>query len=232
MKTIRRANERGAGNHGWLEARHTFSFNTYMDPEHMEFRSLRVMNEDRVAPGKGFPTHPHENMEILTYVISGALEHKDSMGNGSVIHAGELQKMSAGTGVTHSEFNPSTDEPTHLYQIWIRPSTLNIAPSYSERRTPYEQDAWNLIAAPNAEAGGEVFPIEQDAKVYLGKLSAGLELEYATQDDRYLWLQVVTGEVRVDGEVLSAGDGLKVEAESGITVAALSDADVILFDLA
>lgn len=232
MKTIRRADERGAGHHGWLEAKHTFSFNTYLDPDHMEFRSLRVMNEDRVAPGKGFPTHPHDNMEILTYVVSGALEHRDSMGNGSIIHAGEMQKMSAGTGVTHSEFNPSDTEPTHLYQIWIRPAVRGIAPSYAERDTPFQRDAWNLVAAPEGQAEGEVFPIAQDAKVFLGKLGAGLELDYSAVESRYLWLQVVTGEVRVDGEVLSAGDGLNVAGESGITVSAVSDADVILFDLA
>lgn len=231
MKTIRRAQDRGAANHGWLDARHTFSFANYHDPEHMQYRSLRVMNEDRIAPGKGFGMHPHENMEILTYVIEGALQHKDSMGNGSVIHAGELQKMSAGTGVTHSEFNPSETEPTHLYQVWIIPSVADIEPSYHERVASdgFEEDAWNLIAAPDAE--GSTFPIAQDARVYLGKLNSGTTLEYGPDAERHVWIQVVKGSVTVADESLDAGDGIAIEQEEHVTLVANEHTDVMLFDL-
>lgn len=232
MRMIRRANERGTADHGWLDARHTFSFAGYHDPAHMQFRSLRVMNEDRIAPGKGFDMHPHEDMEIITYVIEGALQHRDNMGNGSVIHAGEFQKMSAGTGVLHSEFNPSSEASTHLYQIWIHPDVKGIKPSYDERTNANEfaDNAWNLIASPDAE--GAVFPVAQDAKLYLGKISADSTMDYSANSGRYLWVQVISGEIELDGERLSAGDGVSIADASSITLTALDASEVMLFDLA
>jgi redox-sensitive bicupin YhaK (pirin superfamily) len=232
MITLRKADERGAADYGWLDARHSFSFGNYFDPANMEFRSLRVMNEDRVAPGKGFDTHPHKDMEIITYVIEGALAHKDSMGNGSVIHAGEFQKMSAGSGILHSEFNPSEDEPVHLYQIWIQPSEKGVDPSYAERLASelLEENAWDLIVSPD-EADG-VIGIVQDARLYLGNVSAGRSLVYSVDSDRHVWTQVVSGSVEVNGMRLSAGDGAAIVDESDVEVVASMDSEIFLFDLA
>jgi redox-sensitive bicupin YhaK (pirin superfamily) len=197
MITVRKSHERGHANHGWLDTYHTFSFSTYQDPAHMRFRSLRVMNEDRVAPGQGFGRHPHQDMEIVTYVLDGQLEHQDSMGNGSVLEAGEFQRMSAGTGVEHSEFNPSPDKPVHLYQIWLYPSERGLAPSYEERKfdAAEKQDRLRLVASPDGRE--DSLTIHQDANVYLGNLSVGAKVSHSLEPGRHAWLQILRGKVRV-----------------------------------
>lgn len=231
MFTIRKASDRGHANHGWLNAYHTFSFADYYDPHHMHFRSLRVMNEDRVAPGQGFGTHPHRDMEIVTYVLEGALEHKDSMGNGDVLRPGEFQHMSAGSGVQHSEFNPSKTEPTHLYQIWLLPSEKNLAPSYSQRRFDVggRQNQWQLVASP--EGAEDSLRIHQDAKIYLANLDAGKNLEYPLESGRHAWLQVLRGSLAVNGNELGTSDGLAVSDEQLLSLTTTSNAEVMLFDL-
>jgi quercetin 2,3-dioxygenase len=231
MITIRKSNERGHANHGWLDSYHTFSFAGYRDPAHMHFRSLRVMNEDWVAPGQGFGRHPHDNMEIVTYVLEGQLEHQDSMGNGSVLRAGEFQRMTAGTGVEHSEFNPSATEPVHLYQIWLFPSERGLPPSYEERKfhQSEKQDRLRLVASPNGR--DDSLTIHQDASIYLGNFSEGTEVSHALDAGRHAWLQVLRGKVRVGGQELTAGDGVAVSDEASLTVVAVDSAEVMLFDL-
>jgi redox-sensitive bicupin YhaK (pirin superfamily) len=226
---VLRAEDRGRTQRGWLNARHSFSFGEYFDPEQMGFRSLRVINDDRVAAGGGFPTHPHRDMEILTYIIEGELAHRDSMGNGRVIKTGELQAMTAGSGVTHSEFNPSADNPTHLLQIWLLPNARNLTPEYSEWKPGAEKQDLTLLASPNGDAG---VLIHQDAKLYLGELEAGKELEYSTSAERGLWLQVIEGEVGVLGEKLSEADGAAIEGVESITIRVGEKAKFLLFDLA
>ncbi|WP_442482850.1 pirin family protein [Aeoliella sp. SH292] len=231
MFTIRKASDRGHANHGWLNAYHTFSFADYYDPHHVHFRSLRVMNEDRVAPGQGFGAHPHRDMEIVTYVLEGALEHKDSMGNGDVLRPGEFQHMSAGSGVQHSEFNPSTTEPTHLYQIWLLPSEKNLTPSYSQRRFDVagRQNQWQLVASP--DGASDSLRIHQDAKIHLANLDAGHGLDYRLEPDRHAWLQVLRGSLTVNGHELGTSDGLAVSDEQLLTLTTTSNAEVMLFDL-
>lgn len=231
MLTTRKANDRGHFDHGWLDTYHTFSFGDYYDPEHHRFRTLRVMNEDRVAPGQGFGMHPHRDMEILTYVLSGSLEHQDSMGNGEVIHAGEMQRMSAGSGLMHSEFNPSGGEPTHLYQVWLLPSEKGIEPSYEQRvfDARERQDRLQLVAGPEGEPGA--MAIHQDARVYLADLTADGGLTHRVPAGRHAWLQVLRGEADANGAPLSAGDGLAVSDESTLTLASAAGAEVMLFDL-
>jgi redox-sensitive bicupin YhaK (pirin superfamily) len=232
MLTIRRAGERGHFNHGWLDTYHTFSFADYYDPKHIHFRALRVMNEDRVAPGQGFGTHPHRDMEIVTYVLEGALEHRDSMGNGEVLRPGEFQRMSAGTGITHSEFNPSTTEPVHLYQIWLLPASKGITPSYEQRAFSDDEMTGRLrvVASPDAENGS--LKIHQDARIYLSKLPAGSAVTYDLSAERSAWLQVLRGKVSLNGQRLDTGDGVGVEAEVKLTIQAEGDAEIMLFDLA
>lgn len=232
MIQIRKSTDRGHFNHGWLDTYHTFSFDTFHDPEHMRFRSLRVMNEDRVAPGQGFGMHPHRDMEIVTYVLAGALEHKDSMGNGSVLRAGEFQRMSAGTGLMHSEFNPSPSEPVHLYQIWLFPERKGIEPSYEQKQFPESErhNRLQLVASPDAAAGSLL--IHQDARIYLAQLDAGRELSHAPAAGRHAWLQVLRGAIALNGHELSAGDGAAVSDEPSLTLAASTNAEVMLFDLA
>lgn len=232
MIRVRKAADRGHANHGWLDTWHTFSFATYQDTQHIHFRALRVMNEDRVAPGQGFGTHPHRDMEIVTYVLSGALEHKDSMGNGEVLYPGEFQRMSAGTGITHSEFNPKDDEPVHLYQIWIFPEQKGIEPSYEQKRFPEEErhNQLRLVASRDAEEGS--LTIHQDAKIYLATLDPGAEVTQNLAEDRHAWLQVLRGSVTLNGEPLDTSDGAAVSEESALTIQATSDAEVMLFDLA
>ncbi|NUM54109.1 MAG: pirin family protein [Candidatus Hydrogenedentes bacterium] len=232
MITVRKANERGHANHGWLDTYHTFSFGTYYDPKHMGFRALRVINEDVVAPGRGFGTHPHNDMEIVTYVLKGALQHKDSMGNGSVLKAGELQRMSAGTGITHSEFNASKDEPVHLYQIWLMPERKGIEPSYEERTFDPNgrRDRWQTVASSDARAGS--MRIHQDVRLSLAALDAGSKLEYPLDPGRHAWVQVVRGEVSVNDVDLSKSDAAALSNESAVRVVASTDAEVMLFDLA
>jgi redox-sensitive bicupin YhaK (pirin superfamily) len=231
MIQIRKAHERGHANHGWLDTYHTFSFSTYHDPKHNRFRSLRVMNEDRVAPGQGFGTHPHQDMEILTYVLSGALEHKDSMGNGEVLTPGEFQRMSAGTGMTHSEFNPSPSEPVHLYQIWLFPERKGIEPSYEQKRFP-EADRKNqlrLVASQDASQGS--LKIHQDARIYLAKLDAGKEVSHELSEARHAWVQVLSGHVILNGLPLSTSDGAAVSDERLLKIKAEEEAEIMLFDL-
>ena len=230
--TILRAKERGFADHGWLKATHTFSFADYYDPAHMNYRTLRVMNEDRVAPGMGFGTHPHRDMEIVTYVISGQLEHKDSMGNGRVIRPGDLQYMSAGTGVYHSEFNPSSHDPVHLYQIWILPDERNAKPRYEEKALANaEPGKWHLAASKTGRDGS--MAIRQDADILLGKLASGDSLSHTVRKGRGAWLQVVEGSVTLNGETLQPGDGasLDADADTSLEVTASKDSTVLLFDL-
>jgi redox-sensitive bicupin YhaK (pirin superfamily) len=233
MFRARKANERGHANHGWLDTRYTFSFADYFDSSHVSFRALRVMNEDRVAPGTGFGMHGHRDMEIVTYVLEGALEHKDSLGNGSVLRAGELQRMTAGTGVLHSEFNPSVSEPVHLYQIWLLPDRRGLPPGYEQRSFAGAdpQDRLQLVASPDGTDGALL--IHQDARLFLGTLSEGKTVTHELAPSRHAWLQVLRGGVRVSEFALAAGDGVAVSAESRVTiVGAASQSEVLVFDLA
>lgn len=232
MITIRPARERGSRNYGWLDTRYTFSFSDYYDPRHVGFRHLRVINEDRVAPGMGFGAHGHRDMEILTYVVSGALAHRDSMGNGEVIRPHEWQRMSAGTGVRHSEMNASESELVHLYQIWILPEAEGIRPGYEQKLFAPEEKAGKLRLV--ASRGGEdgALKIHQDARVYNSLLSAGDELTHALEQGRHAWVQVVKGAVTVNGEALGEGDGAAVSDEAALVIRASEDAEIILFDLA
>src|SRR6185295_2878640 len=199
MIEVRHGSERGHVNHGWLDSYHTFSFDSYYDPQHMHFRHLRVINEDRVAPGKGFPTHPHRDMEIITYVLEGAIEHKDSMGTGSVIRPGEIQHMSAGTGVTHSEFNASKTELLHLLQIWIMPEIKGIPPSYDQKATELAKHPGELRLIASRNGYGGAVKINQDANLYACILKSGENVRHNIQADRYAWLQVARGTVRLNG---------------------------------
>ena len=232
MIQIRPSNDRGGGDYSWLNTRHTFSFDHYHDPNWMSFRSLRVINEDLIAPGGSFPMHPHRDMEIITYVLEGALAHKDSMGNGSIIHPGDGQRMSAGTGVRHSEANPSPKDPVHLLQIWITPDRKGHKPGYEQRSfgKKEKQGQLRLIASPDG-ANGSV-TIHQDAKLYASLLSSGQDIEYVLGANRFAWLQVAKGAVELNGERLSQGDGAAVSEEKRLAIKALDDAEILLFDLA
>ena len=232
MLTRRRAADRGFADHGWLKTFHTFSFSSYIDPRHTRFRTLRVMNEDTIAPGQGFGTHPHHDMEIVTYVLSGELEHRDSMGNGEVLRAGEFQRMTAGSGITHSEFNPSADTPTHLYQIWLFPERKGLEPSYEQRAFAPDdrRDRWRLVASRGAEEGS--LHINQDARIYLADVSSGAELTYGIGPSRHLWLQVLKGRIQVHDLELDAGDGLAASDEPSLLLKSVESAELMLFDLA
>ncbi len=235
MIKIRKAAERGQAHHGWLDSYHSFSFAQYHDPEHMGFGALRVINEDYVQPGKGFGTHPHQNMEILTYVLEGAIEHKDSMGNGSVIRPGEVQLMSAGRGVTHSEFNHSPDEMVHFLQIWVIPNEQGGEPGYQQQPIPSNHSqALTLIASPNAEQGS--LHIKQDARIYRGILEAGQTLEHRVEAQRQGWLQLARGELSLsaqglDSQTLQAGDGIALQDQGSLTLNAQQPSEFLLFDL-
>jgi len=232
MIQVRKANDRGHADHGWLNTYHTFSFSSYQDAKHTRFRSLRVMNEDLVAPGQGFGTHPHNDMEIVTYVLEGALEHRDSMGNGEVLRPGEFQRMTAGTGITHSEFNPSENEPVHLYQIWLLPERKGIDPSYEQKRFSDEErhNQLRLVASRNAEHGSLL--IHQDARIFLSKIDAAKEVKHELWEDRYAWLQVLSGTVSVNGTDLGTSDGVAVSDERSLIIQANTNAEIMLFDLA
>ncbi len=232
MITVRRADARGHADHGWLDSRHTFSFADYYDEQHMGFRSLRVINEDRVQPGQGFGTHSHRDMEIVSYVLEGALEHKDSLGTGSVIHPHDVQRMTAGRGVSHSEFNASRDEPVHFLQIWILPRRPDLDPSYEQRLFPREEkhNRLRLLASEDGRDGSVT--IHQDAELYGTVLDAGAAVRHALRPGRYAWVQVARGDVRVNGEALRAGDGAALSDEAAVDVTALGAAEVLLFDLA
>ncbi len=232
MIQIQKAEARGHFNHGWLDAYHTFSFGDFYDPEHTHFRALRVMNEDRIEPGRGFGTHPHQDMEIVTYVLSGALEHRDSMGNGEVLRPGEFQRMSAGTGITHSEFNPSEVEPVHLYQIWLFPERKGIEPSYEQKQFPDEQrhNQLRLVASRDAAEGSLM--IHQNARIFLSKIDDGEQVSHRLAEGRHAWLQVLRGSVLLNGDDLQTSDGAAVSEESSLAIQATSDAEIMLFDLA
>lgn len=232
MLTIRKADQRGHAEHGWLNTYHTFSFAGYYDPGHMGFRNLRVINEDRVQPAEGFPTHPHRDMEIITYVLEGALEHKDSMGNGSVIVPGEVQRMSAGTGITHSEFNHSRSEPVHFLQIWILPDEEGVKPGYEQKFYPdgEKRGRWRLIAS--ADGRDNSVTIHQDVNLYAALLDPGEEIVHVIPQNRHAWLQVARGQVVVNGQKLLHGDGLAVSEEERLSVSGDGPAEILLFDLA
>ena len=229
---VRRAAERGHAKYDWLDTWHTFSFDTYYDPAHMGFRSLRVINEDRVQPGKGFGMHGHRDMEIITCVLEGALEHRDSMGNGSVLRPGEFQRMSAGTGIRHSEFNPSPTEAVHLYQIWLLPNERGLRPSYEQKAFSEDErrGRLRLVASPDAQEGSLL--IHQDARVYLSMLDAGQEVRHELQPPRSAWLQVLRGSVALNGQSLGTSDGAAVTDENAVAVHATIPSEVLLFDLA
>jgi quercetin 2,3-dioxygenase len=231
MITIRKSEERGHLNYGWLDTYHTFSFDQYYDPAHMHFRSLRVINEDRVAPGKGFPNHSHRDMEIITYILSGALEHRDSMGNGSVIRPGDVQRMSAGTGVSHSEFNPSDSEPVHLLQIWIMPRARNLPSSYEQKYFSEDERRGHLRLVASQDGSEGSVTIQQDARLYAAILAAKSSLVYDLAEDRHAWMQIARGTVEVNGHELKQGDGAAVSKERGLRLTAADQAEVLLFDL-
>lgn len=232
MYQIRRSDDRGRGEHGWLSSRHTFSFAGYHDPRFMGFGALRVINEDRVQGGAGFPTHPHRDMEILSYVLEGGLEHKDSMGTGSVIRPGEVQRMSAGTGVLHSEYNASKTEPVHFLQIWIIPEAGGIAPSYEQKRfRPEDQEnRFRLLASRNGE--DDSITVHQDVRLYGALLDPGAKVEKPLAPGRKAWLQVARGSVELDGERLDAGDGVALIETPSVRLRGLEKAELLLFDLA
>ncbi len=230
--TIRPADARGRADLGWLESRHSFSFGQYHDPLHMGFGPLRVINDDRVAPGAGFPMHPHRDMEIITVVLDGALEHQDSLGNGAVIRPGDVQQMSAGTGIRHAEFNPSTTEPVHFLQIWIEPARLGAPPSYAQ---VHVADAaltgqFRLVASGDGRAGS--IAIHQDADLYLARLEPGDRLRHTPASGRKLWLQVAEGAVELNGLALGTADGAAIEAEDELAISGAARAQVLLFDMA
>ena len=232
MIAIRPARERGHFDHGWLNTWHTFSFGDYFDPAHTSFRSLRVMNEDFIAEGQGFGMHGHRDMEIITYVLSGELAHKDSLGTAASLKAGQFQRMTAGRGIRHSEFNPSQTEPIHLYQIWIMPREANLEPSYEDREFDRAgmQNRLQLIASGDGRDNS--MKIQQDASLYRAELAAGTELAHSLAAGRHAWLQVVSGQVQLGGTSLSTGDGAAISEEREVLIHARSQAEVLLFDLA
>jgi redox-sensitive bicupin YhaK (pirin superfamily) len=232
MILVRKSNDRGHADHGWLDSRFTFSFSDYYDPQHVQFRTLRVMNDDRIAGGGGFPTHPHRDMEIVTYVLEGALAHKDSMGNGSVIKPGDVQYMSAGTGVAHSEFNASDSETAHLYQIWMFPDRQGYKPVYDQKHftDADKRGKLRLVVSPNGRDGS--VEIRQDNELYATVLSPGESVEHPLKPDRHAYVQVARGSVTLNGQPLDAGDGAAVSAEKSLQLTGVNDAEVLLFDLA
>ncbi len=232
MIRVRKGTDRGHFDHGWLDTYHTFSFGRYYDPRQMGFRALRVINEDVVQPGMGFGKHPHRDMEIVTYVLSGALAHEDSLGTGSAIGAGELQRMTAGTGIAHSEFNASATEPVHLYQIWLLPEREGLEPGYEQRRfsDAEKRGRFRLVASPDGR--DDSLRIRQDARLYLANLEPGERIAHALEPGRHAWLQVLRGAVVLDGERLSAGDGVAVSEEPALEVWADRPSELLLFDLA
>jgi len=231
MIEIRKSADRGRFDFGWLDTRHSFSFGDYWDPAHVNFRTLRVLNEDRVQPGAGFPTHPHRDMEVLSYVVEGALEHKDSMGTGSVIRPGDVQRMTAGAGVTHSEYNPSRTEGAHFLQIWILPERRGLQPGYEQKRFEDSEKRGKLRLVASHDGQDGLVTIHQDVNVYAGLLPKGNELEQALAPGRHGWLQVVRGKLDLNGHQLTAGDGAAASNETALHLKAHEDAEVLLFDL-
>lgn len=231
MLSVRPATERGHFDYGWLDTWHSFSFSDYYDPAHMGYSTLRVINEDRVTPGRGFGTHGHKDMEIMTYILSGALEHRDSMGNGSVIRPGDVQRMSAGTGVRHSEYNPSPDEPVHLLQIWLLPNRLGVAPGYAQRHFPEAARRGRLCLLMSPDGRDGSIDAHQDALVYATLLEAGERVGLDLGPGRRAYVQVARGGVRVNGQDLGAGDGARLRDEPRVEIAGLGPAEVLVFDL-
>lgn len=229
MLNVRPAAERGHFQGDWLDSYHTFSFDTFYDPRHMGYRDLRVINEDWVSPGHGFPLHPHRDMEILTFIVDGALEHRDNLGHREIIHAGEVQHMTAGRGIQHSEFNPSSEEPVHLLQIWIVPDHTGLEPGYEVRRFGDGETGLRLLASPDGRSGSA--RLAQDAAVYGGTLAAGTNIEYHSRSGRHTWLQVVDGNVSVNGVNLGPGDGAASD-DADFQVKSENGARVVVFDLA
>ena len=232
MIKIRKSEERGHFNHGWLDTYHTFSFDQYHDPAHLHFRSLRVINEDRVAPAHGFPMHAHRDMEIITYILSGELAHRDSMGNGSVIRPGDVQRMTAGTGVRHSEFNPSRTEPCHLLQIWIVPNERDLTPGYEQKffAETDRKGRLRLIASDDPVDGAVA--INQDARVYASLLDRSESITHQIPEQRHCWLQLARGTISTNGQTLQIGDGAAISEESELTILAEQDSEFLVFDLA
>jgi redox-sensitive bicupin YhaK (pirin superfamily) len=233
MLTLRRREDRGHADFGWLDTNHTFSFGDYVDPGHMGFRTLRVINEDRVAGGEGFPRHPHRDMEILSYVVEGGLSHKDSMGTGSVIRPGDLQRMTAGSGVSHSEQNASANEPVHFLQIWIVPERRGLPPGYEQKSFSSEEkrNTLRLLASPDGARGS--LTVHQDVALYGSLLAEGAKVEHPLAERRGAWAQVIHGEVRVNGHLLRAGDGASIEAERLVAIEGVAkESELLLFDLA
>jgi redox-sensitive bicupin YhaK (pirin superfamily) len=229
---VRRSAERGHANHGWLDSHHTFSFAGYYDPRHMGFRTLRVINEDRVAAGQGFPTHPHRDMEIVTVVLEGALEHKDSMGTGSVIRRGDVQRMSAGTGVTHSEYNHAKDSPVHFFQVWVMPEKEGLKPSYEQKTFARDMRRDRLCLVLSRDGRDGSVTVHQDMSLYAADLAEGTELGHELARGRAAWIQVAEGLVLVNGEELRAGDGAALEGGGPITIRGRTESEILLFDLA
>ncbi|MCK5438724.1 MAG: pirin family protein [Gemmatimonadetes bacterium] len=232
MISIRKSGDRGAVNLGWLESRHTFSFGEYRDPHHMGFRTLRVINEDRVQPGQGFGTHGHRDMEIISYIVEGTLAHKDSMGNGSVLTTGDVQRMTAGTGVQHSEMNPSVEESVHFLQIWILPEAKGLQPGYEERHFPTEEKRGALRLICSRDGGQDAISVHQDVALYGAILEPGKSLDHSLDPGRHAWVQVLRGELTLNGQILYQGDGAAVSEETGLSLRATGPNEVIVFDLA
>jgi redox-sensitive bicupin YhaK (pirin superfamily) len=232
MITIRKSEDRGHADYGWLNTYHTFSFGRYYDPKHTQFRTLRVMNDDIIAPGKGFGTHPHDNMEIISYVVSGALAHKDSTGTVETLRPGEVQRMTAGSGIEHSEFNPSPTEPTRLIQIWIFPKTENLKPGYEQKAFPMENRRGRLalLASPDGTEGSVT--VQQDVRLYGTVLGVGEKVALELKPGRHAWVQVVSGAVDLNGKALSAGDGAAISEEKALNIRGEREAELIVFDLA
>lgn len=230
MTNIRKSDERGHANHGWLDSYHTFSFADYYDPKHVNFRSLRVINEDFIAPGQGFGTHPHSDMEIITYIVKGALQHRDSMGNTAVMRAGDIQRISAGSGIMHSEFNASKREPLHLLQIWLMPDKKGVKPGYVEKSFAQAEPGKLYLATSKTGRDGSI-PINQDADLYFSKLNAGQKTELALRPGRSAWLQLIEGKLEANGSLLQAGDAAGFEKVDALKVSAVDSAHFLLFDL-
>jgi redox-sensitive bicupin YhaK (pirin superfamily) len=232
MITLRKSADRGHANHGWLDSYHTFSFASYYDPKFMNFRSLRVINEDRISPGAGFPTHSHQDMEIITYVWEGALEHKDSLGNGEIIHPGEVQRMTAGTGIQHSEFNPSKTEGVHLFQMWILPEKKGLTPSYEQRKFQVKNtpNQWHLLVSKDGRDGA--LKIHQDVDLYGAFLRDNCQLSHSFGPNRHGWLQLAQGKITANGVSLDAGDAVAISDEEILTITSHESSQFLLFDLA
>ena len=232
MLTIRKAEDRGHANHGWLNTYHTFSFANYYEPKHMGFRALRVINEDRVSPGNGFGTHGHRDMEIITYVLEGALEHKDSIGTGSVIQPGEVQRMSAGTGILHSEFNHSKTESVHFLQIWLLPEKEGLPPSYEQRNFAPAKTPGKLHLVAARDGRDAAVTVHQDVDLYAAVLEPGDRVSHSLQPQRHAWVQVARGAITLNGLSLDKGDGAAISEETDVVIEATTDAEILLFDLA